>query len=526
VSTRRRFLKDAITVLTASTLAERVVGAGQPLEEFDYIVIGAGASGCVLANRLSARANTRVLIVEAGGPAEDPRVGVPGQWTSLLGGQLDWSYVTESQAELGGRSVPWPRGRAYGGSTAIHAMAWVRGHQLCFDEWARDLGAAWSFGSLLPYFRRLEDNSRGASDVLGAGGPMAVADSTDPHAGHLAFLEAAAERGFNAAPDWDFNSPAPENGAGFYQKNIRDGRRVSAADAFLLPALGRPNLVAWPNTLVRRILVRGGRAVGIECVRGAAVVEARASRGVIVAAGVVESPKLLMLSGIGPAAELRRHGITVVADRPAVGANLHDHPRVSIRWAGRTSLPGSSVSAGLYAFSQQPSGLRVPDVQFYVGRGIDAPDTSITLTVAVSHVRSRGSVTLRSADPTAAPVIRPNYFAEPADLEAMVDGLELAVALASSRAYDRLRGSLAAPATGGASRDALRAFTKETSGTMFHPAGTCRMGSDADAVVDERFRVRGVERLWVADGSVMPTVVNGQTQAATFLIGWLASEWV
>ncbi len=509
----------------AATVAFGREALGRQAPEYDYIIVGAGPSGCVLAERLSARRDARVLIVEAGGPGQDARIGAPGQWTSLLGGPLDWSYVTEPQPELGGRSVPWPRGKAYGGSTAIHAMAWVRGHQLCFDDWARDLGPAWSFRSLLPYFRGLEDNSRGASDYLGAGGPMAVTDTTDPHAGHLAFLEAAAERGFTARPDWDFNSAAPENGAGFYQKNIRDGRRVSAADAFLAPALARPNLTAWPSTLVQRVLIRGGRAVGVECVRQGAAVQARASRGVILTAGVIESPKLLMLSGVGPADELRRHGIAVVADRPSVGTNLHDHPRVSMRWAGRTSLPGSSVSAGLYAFSGQPSGLKVPDIQFYVGRGIDAADTSITLTVAVSRVRSRGSLTLRSPDPAAAPVIRANYFSEPADLEAMVDGLELAATIAASRAYDRLRGSLVAPA-GAMSRDALRTFARETSGTMFHPAGTCRMGSDADAVVDARLRVRGVERLWIADGSVMPTVVNGQTQAATFVIGWLASEWV
>jgi len=274
------------------------------------------------------------------------------------------------------------------------------------------------------------------------------------------------------------------------------------------------------------VLFTGSRAVGVECARGGQVLEARAARGVILAAGVIESPKILMLSGIGPAGALRQHGISVVADRPSVGTNLHDHPRVSIRWAGRTSLPASSVSAGLLAFSGRESGARPPDIQFYVGRGTDAPDESITLTVALSRVRSRGSITLRSADPSAPPVIHGSYFSDPSDLEAMVDGLELALALGESRAYDGLRGGLVAPGSAGRSRAALAAFARETSGTMFHPAGTCRMGADPDSVVDPQLRVRGTERLWVADGSVMPTVVNTQTQAVTFVIGWLASEWV
>jgi choline dehydrogenase len=492
--------------------------------EFDYVIIGAGASGCVLAERLSARRDARVLVVEAGAPDSHPSIPVPGRWTTLLGSELDWGYLTEPDPALGGRQVSWPVGRTYGGSTAINAMAHVRGHQLCFDGWAQDLGRAWSFASLLPYFRRLEDNSRGASDYHGAGGPLAVSDTTDPHAGHLAFLEAARLRGFDADPQFDFNGARHEHGAGFYQKTIRSGRRVSAADAFLRPALARPNLTAWPNTRVRRVLFTGTRATGIECERAGRVVQVRAVRAVVLTAGVIESPKLLMLSGVGPALELRRHGIGVVADRPGVGANLHDHPRVSVRWAGRTVLPASSVSAGLLAFSGRAAGTRPPDLQFYVGRGIDTPDDSITLTVAVSQVRSRGSVALRSADPSAPPLIRPNYFADPSDLDAMVDAVELARALGGSRAFDTLRGDPIAPDGSVRSAAEIRAFIRSTSATMFHPVGTCRMGSDADSIVDPQLRVRGVERLWVADASVIPTVVNTQIQAVVMVIGYRAAE--
>ena len=526
MSTRRRFLKDSATLLAATSIFGRARADGQTRAEFDYIIVGAGASGCVLAERLSARRDLRVLIIEAGSADAGPAVRAPGKWTTLLGGPLDWGYLTEPGPAIDGRQVPWPMGKSYGGSTAINAMAHVRGHQLCFDEWARDLGRAWSYTAVLPYFRQMEDNSRGASDYHGRGGPLAVSDTTDPHAGHLAFLEAARLRGFGADPGWDFNGSQQENGAGFYQKTIRHGRRVSVADAYLRVALARPNLTAWADTQVRRVVISAGRATGIECARGGGLVQARATRGVILAAGVVESPKLLMLSGVGPAAELRRHGIDVVADRPGVGANLHDHPRVSVRWAGRTVLPGSSVSAGLLTFSGRESGVRPPDIQFYVGRGIDTPDDSVTLTVALSVVESRGSIALRSADPAAPPRIQPNYFAESSDLEAMTDGVELALALGESRPYDALRGALLAPAAGARSRADLRAFIRASSATMFHPVGTCRMGPDAESVVDPEFRVRGVDRLWVADASAIPTVVNAQVQAAVMLIGYLAAERV
>jgi len=497
----------------------RDLGAQTVPFEFDYIIVGAGSSGSVLANRLSASGEARVLLVEAGGPvANHPLVPVPGQWTSLIGSDLDWQYQTEPSPALGGRRVAWPRGKAYGGSSTINAMAYVRGHQLCFDDWARAAGSAWSYRSVLPIFRSLEDNSRGASDYLGAGGPLAVSDQTDPHEGHLAFLEAARSLGFRADPRWNFNAASPENGAGFYQKNIRDGRRHSAADAFLRPALGRPNLTAWPNTLTRRVLFENARATGIECVRGGEVARARATRGVIIAAGVIESPKLLMLSGVGPADHLREKGIAVVADRAQVGANLHDHPRVSMRWAAQRTLAPSSVSAGLLAFSGHEPAPRMPDLQFYVGRGTNAPDDSVTLTIALSRIRSRGSIELRSDDPVDPPVIRPNYFADSRDLFAIAAGLELARELASASAYTGLRGAALAPDDSVRNGAELRAFVLATSETMFHPAGTCRMGSDEDSVVDPQLRVRGVDRLWVADGSVMPTVVNSQTHAACLLI--------
>ena len=506
------------TALTGSRLR------AQAPAEFDFIVVGAGASGCVLANRLSADSRTRVLLIEAGGPNTNPLIPLPGKWASLLGSEVDWNYATEPEPGLGGRSIRWPRGKTVGGSSAINAMAYVRGHRRSFDGWAEECGDAWSYASLLPYFRRIENNSRGASDYRGAGGPLAVSDTTDPHASHQAFLAAAREVGFAARPDWEFDGAQQERGAGFYQKTIRQGRRHSVADAYLAPILNRPNLTVWSTAQVLRLQTTNRRVTGVEVRRAGRVESARATREVVVAAGVIETPKLLMISGIGPATALRALGIPVVADLPGVGGNLHDHPRVGVRWAARQPIAPSSTSAGLFTWSSQRPPASPPDVQFYVGRGLDAVDQFITLTVALSQPRSRGRLSLRSVDPLAAPIIRANYFEDPADLEAMVDAVRLAQAIGHARPYDALRGAPADPDDAVRTPDQLRAYIRRTADTIFHPAGTCRMGTGPDAVVDPQLRVRGVDGLRVADASVMPTVVNCQTMAACIVIGERAAE--
>lgn len=494
--------------------------------EFDVVIIGAGSSGCVLANRLSANPQTRVLVIEAGGPEANPVIQAPGKWTSLLGTALDWNYTTAAEPGLGGRQVSWPRGKTHGGSSSINAMAYVRGHQSCFDRWADEAGPAWSFRELLSYFRRVEDNSRGASDYRGAGGPLAVSDTTDPHAGHLAFLEAARLRGFSARPDWEFNGSRQENGAGFYQKNVRNGRRQSAAAAFLVPALSRPNLTVWSHAQALKVIVLGRRATGVEVLRAGVREHVRATREIVLAAGAIGSPKLLLLSGIGPADAIKRHGVPLVLDLPGVGANLHDHPRVAVRWAARQPLAPSSVSAGLFTSSGRAAAAGPPDLQFYVGRGLDAPDPFVTLTVALSVPASRGAIALRSADPLAAPVITANYFAEPADLEALIDGVQLAQSLAGSSAFAAIRGAPTDPDDRVRTRAELRDFVRRTADTMFHPAGTCRMGAGPTAVVDAQLRVHGIEGLRVADASIMPTVVNSQTHAACVVIGEVGAEFI
>ncbi len=533
-TSRRAFLKGTLAAGTMAALDARSI-VGQEPEAFDFVVIGAGSSGCVIANRLSADPQVRVLLLEAGGPDSDPRIPVIGQWTSLTGTAVDWSYETAPEPGLGGRPMPWPRGKTYGGSSAISAAAYVRGHQLDFDGWAEECGADWGYRALLPYFRKSEDNTRGASDYHGAGGPMAVADTTDPHAAHDAFLAGAQRLGFAADPRWDFNGAQQERGAGFYQKNLKDGRRHSAADGFLRPALSRPNLVARPWSQVRRLLFTGSRVTGVEYVRAPqaqsgraaarpAIETVRVRREVVVSAGAIESPKILMLSGIGPADHVRAHGIPVVLDLPGVGANLHDHPRLGFRWQGRTTLPGSSVSAGLLAHSGVNPG--APDLQFYVGRGLSAPDTGVSFSVVVSRPHSRGRITLRSADPLAPPVIQAGYFTDGRDMDAALEGVRLARAIAGTPGYEPLRGAAVDPLDSETTPDQVRAYVRRSAGTIYHPGGTCRMGTGPMAVVDPRLRVRGIEGLRVADASVMPTVVNAQTHAACVMIGERASEFL
>ncbi|HXE79231.1 MAG TPA: GMC family oxidoreductase N-terminal domain-containing protein [Vicinamibacterales bacterium] len=513
--------------MTFGTAAAAAAHARTSIPEFDYIVIGAGSSGCVLVHRLTADPAVRVLLVEAGGADhDDPAILTPGRWVGLLGSRWDWAYRTEPEPGLNNRRIDWPRGKGLGGSSVINAMAFVRGHALDFDGW-RDLGnPGWGYADVLPYFKRSEHNSRGASEYRGGDGLLAVSDTTDPHAGHEAFLEAARSLGYDARPDWDFNGERQENAAGFYQKNILDGRRHSVAAAFLVPALGRPNLTVHTGSLVTRIVLARGRARGIEYVRGGRVERVHAAREVILCAGAIDSPKLLLLSGIGPADHLRTHGIPVVADLPGVGANLQDHLRIGVRWRGRQELSPSSVSAGLFVRSNPSRTSSPPDLEYYVGRGLDQPDPFVTITVALARPASRGIVRLASARPDDPPRIHARYLSDPADLDAVLKGVRLARTMGQSRAFERLVAEELEPGPEARTDEELAAFVRASAGTIFHPAGTCAMGRDRMSVVDATLRVRGVEGLRVADASIMPTVVNAPTHAACVMIGERAADLI
>ena len=520
---RRDFLH--LTVGTAAATAVRTSPAREP--EFDVIVVGAGSSGCVVAGRLTADPAVRVLLVEAGHPDQaDPAILTPGRWVSLMGSEWDWGYHTEPEQGLANRRLLFPRGKVVGGSSAINAMTYVRGHARDFDGW-RDRGnPGWGFSDVRPYFLRAEDNSRGASEYRGAGGPLAVSDTNDPHAAHEAFLDAAEALGYEASATWEFNGDRQENGAGYYQKNIRNGQRHSAAAAYLVPALSRPNLAVRSGAHATRLLLDGRRVTGIEYVRNGQVERARTRHEVILCGGVVDSPKLLMLSGIGPAAHLRAHRIPVVVDLAGVGANLQDHLKVSLRWRGRHTLPPSMTTAGLFVKSGRAHANDAPDLQFYVGRGVDQPDPFVTLTFALQRPRSRGDVRLASSDPLAAPRIRPQYLSEQDDVDALLAGVALTRALGETEPLRELWSEELLPGPGLRTRAQLESFVRETADTIFHPAGTCRMGNDADAVVDASLRVRGVEGLRVADASIMPDVVNATTHAACVMIGERAAEMI
>ncbi|WP_433236275.1 GMC family oxidoreductase [Actinomadura nitritigenes] len=511
---------------------------------YDYVVVGAGSAGCVLAARLSEAPGVRVCLVEAGPADDDENVHIPLGAGRLFRTRLDWDYDTHDEPSLGGRRLYLPRGRVLGGSSSLNGMVYMRGHRSDYDGWGLP---GWTFDDLLPYFIRSEDNERGPSSGHGAGGPLSVSEGRSGNPMSTAFVQAAVQAGHTAVDD--FNDPDVREGFGLYQVTQRDGRRCSNATAFLRPALERPNLRVETNLQVHRIIVEGGRARGVAGARPDEAVELRADREVIVCAGAYNSPHLLMLSGIGPADELRKLGIPVVADLPMVGRNLQDHPSANLVFAhshpvslliadepehvrrfteeGAGPLTSNVPEAGGFARSRSGP---APDLQFHASPlmlldvGLAAPTGhAISFGPCVLGARSRGSVTLASPDPTAKPRIRHGYYSDGdgADLATMVAGLRMALQIsrqAALAAYTE-KPHLVPESEGDAD---LRDYARRCTQTLFHPAGTCAMGT----VLDAGLRVLGVDALRVVDASVMPTLVRGNPNAAVTAIAERAADLV
>lgn len=497
--------------------------------DYDYIVVGAGSAGAVLAARLSEDPGNRVLLLEAGGPDTNPAIKVPAFMVSLFGGPEDWDFETEPQRATGGRRIRWPLGRTLGGSSSTNATIFIEGARDDFDEWRdRDGCAGWGYADLAPCFER-------ARRMLRVG-PLRYKDVLT-----RAWVAAAERTGDPARGDFP---GLVEDGAGYYQVNQRRGRRWSTADAYLRPALRRPNLTVLTGALATRVVIERGRAVGVAYRRGGAETVARASREVVLSAGAVESPHLLLLSGVGPAAQLREHGIEVVADRARVGEGLQDHPRVTavwrmrgeprrnrlarLRWRlfGRGPLASNGGEAG--AFERTGPELAVPDLQFMVcpPSPLDpgAPPSVAALVIAID-VHSRGRIALRSPDPAVAPAIDPAYLEDPRDLATLVAGVARSreVARTAPFAQDVVAETL--PGVEVADAD-LPAWVRENVVTMHHPTSSCAMGGDPEAVCDPELRVRGVQALRIVDASVFPRVPRGNTQAPVVALAERAAELI
>ncbi len=502
---------------------------GTGVKEYDYVVVGAGTAGCVLAARLTQDAGARVLLLEAGSSQRTRAMTVPNAWPENLGSASDWGNVTTGQADAGG--VAYPRGRALGGSGAINAMAHVRGHRAVYDGWAAGGAAGWGFADLLPYFRRSERADGRDPALRGTEGPIRVAPATDRHPVAQAFAEALRGAG---CPVTDDLSGQEQEGVAWIDLAIADGQRVSSADAYLRPVLDRPNLVVETDCLVTRLRVRRDRCTGVSYVRDGAPAEAEASGEVILCAGAVGSPQLLMLSGIGPAGQLRALGIDLVADVAAVGENLQDHPVVMVSYASQAQLPMSQYNNG-EACGALRSGLagQYPDLHLFpillplAPAGCQPPPAGgYVLAASVVAPDSKGSVRLASPLPQTAPLIDPGFLGDGRDVDRLEAGLLMIRQAAAGAAFSRVRKEEVWPGADVRTSAGLRDYIRRGVGSYYHPAGTCRMGSDAGAVVDPELRVRGVTGLRVADASVMPTIPNAHPNATVLAIAERAAELI
>jgi choline dehydrogenase-like flavoprotein len=533
---------------------------------YDYVIVGGGSAGCVLAARLSEDPDTRVCLLEAGPPDDSFFVRMPFGIAAMMRSRTrNWRFSTEPEPNLGGRRLFWPRGRTLGGSSAVNAMCYTRGHRTDYDHWAELGNRGWSYAEVLPYFKRLENRERGGADAFhGSGGPYNVAELRDPNILSRIFVEAAVETGMPRNDD--FNG-ATQEGAGLYEVTQKGGERWNNARAFLrtpgpdgTTPERRPNLIIVTGANATRVLFEGRRAVGVAYRRKRTDAVVRADREVLGCAGAIGSPHLLLLSGIGPGDELRRHGILQVHELHGVGKNLQDHldallvqkattragysfgplflwraVKGLVAYLGRRRGPLTSNAAEAGGFARTRPELDVPDVQYHFLPVIQerhglalrrSMGFGYSLHVCALRPRSCGEVGLKSADPMAPPRIQPNYLSDPEDLKTMIAGVRAARRILAAEAFAPHRGEEIFPGAHVRSDSEIESFIRERSETIYHPVGTCRMGVDEMAVVDPQLRVRGMEGLRVVDASIMPTLIGGNTNTPTTMIAEKAADMI
>ena len=504
----------------------------------DYVIVGSGTAGSILAGRLSADPSVKVTLLEYGGmdtnPAiyEKPLTSMFSLWDPK--GAENWGYSTEPQAGLGGRSIDIARGKVLGGSSAVNAKIHVRGNRRDFDSW-KSLGVdGFSYDKVLPYFKRTETYHGAPSELRGTDGPLSIIDYLNPSPVGHAFIEAAAILGASAKNN-DYNGADQTAGANFYQSTrTPDGIRVTAASAFVTPNLGRPNLTLMTGTRATRLLMDGTKVTGVEIAGPDGVQTINVDREVIVSCGAFESPKLLMLSGIGPADQLKAHGISVVQNLPGVGTNLQDHLLLGVAYESLVPLdpPEMLAEAALFTHTGVNSRDASPDLQYFFGPvQFVAPEymtdgPGFTFAPILAQPLSRGTVTLASSDPTALAKVDPQYLTREEDLAVFEYGIRYARELAQTAAFDGLRGRELAPGPEVTSSDGLREYIRKSAGTVWHPACSCRMGSGPDAVVDSQFKVYGVDGLRVVDASSLPKLVNGNPNAAIMMLAERAVDFI